>query len=82
MPTCIADIWSGLTPVEINCGAGSERCSGGMILLAQDRRLLEIFFQVPCLCGIIGSESTSIDGNDAPDLSPRKEMPCGSVGGW
>ena len=37
------DIWSGIKSVGIDFGAGGESCSSGKGLLAQDRRMLQIF---------------------------------------
>ena len=54
-PASVADIWSGLTPVGIDCGGGAESCGGGKGLLAQDGRLLQIFGQGKCWFEIFGS---------------------------
>ena len=70
------DIWSGITSVGVDFGAGAESCIGGKGLLVQDRRMLQIFGWVPCRFGIFGSISTSFEDVDAPDWSPGEDMPC------
>ena len=57
-PISVADISSGITSVEIDCGAGSESCGGGKRLLAWEKIMLEIFGWGPCWFGIFGSVST------------------------
>ena len=55
-PMSIADIWSGLTSVETNCGAGAESCGNRKVLLALDRNLLEIFFGGHVCLGYLGQD--------------------------
>ena len=69
-PTYVVDIWTGITLVEIDCGAGAERSGGRKISLAQNRRLLEIFGQGPCRFGVFGLGLTSVEDIDAPNWSP------------
>ena len=79
-PTSVADIWLVIMSVGIDSGSGTESCGGRKILLARDRRLLEIFGRCPCGFGIFGSGSTSVDDINAPYWSPREDMPCGYIG--
>ena len=79
-PAPVVDIWSGLTPVGIDCGTGAERCGCGKILLARDQRLLRVFGQGPSRFGIFGLGSTSVEDVNVPNWSPGVDMPCGYVG--
>ena len=65
--TSVAYICPGITSVETDHVAGTERCDGGKILLARDRRLLEIFGWGPCQFRIFGSVFSSVEEIDAPD---------------
>ena len=78
-PTSVADIWSGLTSVGIDCGSGAESYGGGEGLLARDRRLWQIFGWGSCRFGIFGSGSTSVGDVNAPDRIPGEDMPCGYI---
>ena len=78
----VADILLGLMLVG-NCSrAGAESYGSKKILLAQDRRMLEIFSQCLCQFGILGSGLTSVEDVDAPEQSPGEEIPYGYVGIW
>ena len=79
-PTYVAGIWSGPTWVGIDCGNGEESCSGGKVLLDQDRLLLQIFGWIPCRFRIFGSGFMSVENIDAPNKSPGEGMPFGSTG--
>ena len=76
VPTSVADIFLEITSVGIDCGAGAEICGSAKRLLAQDRRLLEIFGQGPCRFGIFGSVLTSVEDVDAPGLITGDDIPC------
>ena len=78
--TSIADIWLGITPVEIDCSARADSCGGRKRLLAWEQCLSEIFGWGPCQFGIFGMVLTSVEGVDAHDQSPGEDMPCGYVG--
>ena len=78
--TSVADIWSGLTLVEIDCGSGEESSCGRKKLLAQEQRLLEIYFgRGSFLFGIFESRSTLVEDVDTLIGIPGKDTPRGYV---
>ena len=78
-PAPVVDIWSGLTPVGIDCGTGAERCGCGKILLARDQRLLRVFGQGPSRFGIYESGLMLVEAIDTPIGVPGEDMPCGYI---